>query len=72
VKAHGEPLLEAHILDFSGDLYGRPVRVDFLHKFRDEKKFADLETLTREIARDVEAARAYFAACTVGTRNVMH
>ena len=61
VVANGEPLLETYILDFAGDLYGKHLRIDFLHKFRDEKKFADLATLEREIARDVESARAYFA-----------
>ena len=61
VKSNGEPLLEAYILDFEGDLYGKHLRIDFLHKFRDEMKFADLAPLERAIAQDVEAARAYFA-----------
>lgn len=60
VKLKGEPVLEAHLIDFSDDLYGRHVRVDFLHKFRDEEKYADLKALTRQIARDVENAREYF------------
>jgi FAD synthase len=34
--------------------------VEFLHKFRDEEKYADLATLTRKIALDVENARSYF------------
>jgi riboflavin kinase/FMN adenylyltransferase len=36
------------------------VRVEFLHKFRDEEKYADLATLTRRIALDVENARNFF------------
>ena len=60
VKANGEPVLEAYILDFNGDIYGRHVHIDFLHKFREEKKFADLATLKREIAHDVDVARSYF------------
>jgi riboflavin kinase/FMN adenylyltransferase len=60
VKQQGQPVLEVYLLDFSGDLYGRHVRVDFLHKFRDEEKFADLATLTRQIANDVAHAREYF------------
>lgn len=60
VKHEGEPVLETYLFDFSGDLYGRRVRVDFLHKFRDEQKFADLAALTRQIAGDVAEARAYF------------
>ncbi len=54
------PLLEAHLLDFNEDLYGRHLRVTFLEKLRDERKFPDLEQLKRAIARDVELAREYF------------
>jgi riboflavin kinase/FMN adenylyltransferase len=54
-------VLEVHALDFEGDLYRRHVRVEFLSKFRDEEKYADLATLTRRIALDVENARAYFS-----------
>ncbi|HYH43320.1 MAG TPA: bifunctional riboflavin kinase/FAD synthetase, partial [Burkholderiales bacterium] len=62
VKEAAAPLLEVYLLDFAADLYGRRVRVDFLHKFRDELKFADLAALTRQIALDVDDTRAYFAA----------
>ena len=54
------PVLEVHVLDAAGDWYGRHVRVDFLEKFRDEEKYADVETLTRQIAADVENAKNYF------------
>jgi len=60
VKQQGAPVLEVHALDFEGDLYRRHVRVEFLAKFRDEEKYADLATLTRKIALDVENARRYF------------
>jgi riboflavin kinase/FMN adenylyltransferase len=60
VKSQGAPVLEVHALDFQGDLYRRHVRVEFLHKFRDEEKYADLAALTRRIALDVENARRYF------------
>lgn len=60
VKQGGVPVLEVHILDFNGDLYRRHVRVEFLHKFRDEEKYADLATLTKRIALDVENAREFF------------
>ncbi|MDB5865493.1 MAG: ribF [Betaproteobacteria bacterium] len=60
VKQQGQPVLEVYLLDFSGDIYGRHVRVDFLHKFRDEEKFADLAALTRQIATDVRHTREYF------------
>ncbi len=60
IKQGGAPVLEVHILDFNGDLYRRHVRVEFLHKFRDEEKYADLATLTKRIALDVENAREFF------------
>ena len=68
VKLKGEPVLEAHLLDFSKDVYGWHVRVDFLHKFRDEEKYADLTALTRQIARDVENAREYFRRHDAGSK----
>ncbi|MBX9810169.1 MAG: bifunctional riboflavin kinase/FAD synthetase [Burkholderiales bacterium] len=61
VKPGGQPVLEVHVFDFDGDLYGKHVRVDFLHKLRDEEKYADLATLTRRIALDVENAKAFFS-----------
>jgi riboflavin kinase/FMN adenylyltransferase len=60
VKQQGAPVLEVHALDFADDLYHRHVRVEFLHKLRDEEKYADLSTLTRQIALDVENTRHYF------------
>ena len=53
----GAPLLEAHLLDFSGDLYGRTVRLEFLARLRDEERFPDAAALLAQIRRDVEAAR---------------
>ncbi len=61
VKAQGAaPVLEVYILDFKEEIYGEHVRVDFLHKFRDEEKYVDLDTLRLQIARDVENARTFF------------
>jgi len=58
VKAAGAvAVLEVHVFDFTGDLYGRHVRVEFLARIRDEEKYADIETLKAQIARDCEAAR---------------
>ncbi|GBE09505.1 riboflavin biosynthesis protein RibF [bacterium BMS3Bbin12] len=54
-------LLEVHLLDYEGDLYGRHVAVDFLHHIRDERRFASLEALTRQIEDDVAQARRLFA-----------
>lgn len=61
VKQGGAPVLEVHVLDFSSDLYRCHVRVEFLHKFRDEEKYADLATLTKQIALDVENTRTFFS-----------
>jgi riboflavin kinase / FMN adenylyltransferase len=51
------PTLEVHLFDFSADIYGMRVRVEFLEKIRDEEKFPDLETLKVAIADDCKAAR---------------
>ncbi len=52
-----EPLLEAHLFDFAGDLYGRHIEVEFVAKLRDELKFPDLPSLTEQMHRDAEQAR---------------
>jgi riboflavin kinase/FMN adenylyltransferase len=52
-----EPLLEAHLFDFDGDLYGRRLRVEFVAKLRDEEKFDDLPALVRQMNLDAEQAR---------------
>lgn len=51
-----EPLLEAHVFDFDGDLYGRRIEVEFVAKLRDEVKFDDLPALVRQM--DLDAAQA--------------
>ncbi len=53
-----EPLLEAHLFDFDGDLYGRRIEVEFVAKLRDEEKFADLPSLVAQMHRDESEARA--------------
>ena len=49
--------IEAHLLNFSGDLYGRPVRLEFLDRLRDEMRFGSVDELKAQIARDIAAAR---------------
>ncbi|HEY5800100.1 MAG TPA: bifunctional riboflavin kinase/FAD synthetase [Burkholderiaceae bacterium] len=61
VDDSGRMLLEVHLFDYAQQCYGRLVRVEFLHKLRDQEKYADLATLTAAIARDAAQARAYFA-----------
>ena len=55
------PLLEVHLFDWNGELYGERLRVRFLRKLRDEAKFDDLTALRQAIAQDAEQARQYFA-----------
>ena len=55
-------LLEVHLFDFSGDIYGRYVNVDFLHKIREERRFSSFEVLKEQILIDVRDARTFFAA----------
>ena len=61
VKADAAPLLEVHLFDWSGDLYGQHLRVRFLRKLRDEAKYDGLEALRAAIARDAAEAKDYFA-----------
>ncbi len=56
-----EVTIEAHLFDFSQDLYGQKLRVQFLERLRAEKRFGSVAELTGQIARDVEAARAAVA-----------
>ena len=52
-----EPLLEAHLFDFSGDLYGQRIEVEFVAKLRDEGKFNDLTALVVQMDIDSQQAR---------------
>ena len=52
--------VESHLLDYSGNLYGRQARVEFFRFLRDELRFADLAALSEQIARDAATAREYF------------
>ena len=52
-----ESRVEAYLLGFEGDLYGREVDVSFLERIREEKRFSGVEELKTQISRDVEAAR---------------
>ena len=54
----GLRLLEAHLLDFDGDLYGRVMDVEFIERIRDELKFDSLDALVAEMNRDKARARA--------------
>jgi len=60
VKQDGKPVLEVHLFEFSQQVYGRHLRVEFLQKLREEEKYPDVATLTRQIALDVENAKQWF------------
>jgi riboflavin kinase/FMN adenylyltransferase len=62
----GRASLEAFLFDFSGDLYGRRLSIEFVKKLRDEARFASLDELAAQIRRDCDAARNHFAG--LGTR----
>lgn len=55
-------VLEAHLLGWSGDLYGRKLGIQFLDRLRDEQRFPSLDALKAQIGQDVEAGRAWFRA----------
>lgn len=57
----GQRAIEVHILDYSGDLYGRDLAVEFLRRLRAEQRFSDVCQLVEQISRDVEQARRIFA-----------
>jgi riboflavin kinase/FMN adenylyltransferase len=54
--------LEAHVLDFSGDLYGHRVRLDFVARLREERKFSNVESLKAQIESDTAVARRALSA----------
>jgi riboflavin kinase/FMN adenylyltransferase len=60
VAGDGSAHLEVHLLDFTGDIYGRRLTVVFHHKLRDEQRFASLEALKTAIDADIAAARAHW------------
>jgi riboflavin kinase/FMN adenylyltransferase len=61
IEGNGISLIETHLLDYSGDLYGLPARVVFLKKLRDEKRFATPALLALQIKEDCQSARRHHA-----------
>jgi riboflavin kinase/FMN adenylyltransferase len=62
VETDGAPLLETHVLDWTGNAYGRLVRIEFLRKLRDEAHYDGLDALVAQIRRDADDARTHFAS----------
>jgi riboflavin kinase/FMN adenylyltransferase len=58
--ADSEPSVETFVMDWAGDLYGDVVRVRFLHRLRDERKFGSIDELKAQIEKDVARAQSYF------------
>jgi riboflavin kinase/FMN adenylyltransferase len=64
-----EPSIETYIFDFDGDVYGDVLRVRFLHRIRDERKFSGIDELKLQIERDTRHAMNYFQH--PGVRNML-
>jgi riboflavin kinase / FMN adenylyltransferase len=60
-ESDADPSIETYIFDFDGDLYGDVLRVRFLHRIRDEKKFSGIDELKAQIEADSVRARNYFS-----------
>ena len=60
-----QPIIEAYVLGFNGDLYGRPVRLGFVQRLRDERKFEDVDALRAQLEADRRRAERLFAQLSV-------
>ena len=69
VTENGRASLEVHLFDFNRDIYGQRIVVRFLRKLRDEVKFAGVGELVRQMDRDAQQAREYFAQTGSGLRH---
>ncbi|HEX8495460.1 MAG TPA: bifunctional riboflavin kinase/FAD synthetase [Pyrinomonadaceae bacterium] len=68
-ETDAEPTIETYVMNWSGDLYGDVVRVRFLHRLRDERKFAFVDELKQQIELDRRRAENYFSRS--GVRNML-
>lgn len=57
--------VESHLLNYSGDLYGQQIELQFLTRLRDEMRFASIDELKTQIHADIQAANAYFQKSSV-------
>jgi len=64
-----EPSVETYVMNWDGDLYGDVIRVRFLYRLRDERKFSGIDELKGQIQRDVERANNYFERA--GTKHML-
>lgn len=68
-QAGSRILIETHLLDFHGDIYGQELTLDFRHRLRDEQRFESAGDLEAQIRRDVEDARRLLAVVGESARN---
>ena len=54
-----KPMLEVHLIDYKGDLYGETVTVEFLHRIRDIQRFGSADELQKQLSEDIEEARRW-------------
>ncbi|HET9191165.1 MAG TPA: bifunctional riboflavin kinase/FAD synthetase [Rudaea sp.] len=66
-----EVLLEAHLFDFDGDLYGRRLEVEFANKLRNEEKFDNLDAMVKQIDLDAQAAREFLERGTTAASGAL-
>ncbi|MBO5742988.1 MAG: bifunctional riboflavin kinase/FAD synthetase [Clostridia bacterium] len=57
VSSNGEITIETHIIDFSDNIYGKEIKIEFLSRIRDEKKFDSLEELKNQIEKDINISK---------------
>ncbi len=62
VMENGRTVLETHLLGFSGVIYGALIKVEFLRKLRDNRKFPGLDALKTAVQQDIEKAKQYFSS----------
>lgn len=55
----GGASIEAHLLDYEGDLYGSRIGIAYLHRLRGEKRFESVEALKQQVRRDIESTRRW-------------
>ncbi|MCA0754082.1 bifunctional riboflavin kinase/FAD synthetase [Paenibacillus sp. N4] len=58
-KQNVQPVMEAHLFDFEGDIYGKPIRIQFRSFIREERKFSSVDELIKQIEADSNEARNF-------------
>jgi len=58
IYSQGDPVLEMHLIDFDGDLYGQQLQVELCHYLRPEQRFEGLDQLKAQIEKDRDEARS--------------